>query len=93
MIQLHGHESIERVEAVRALCGKPVIKAVSVGSASDVDKAMQAINDATKALMEARAALWKQKDESKAAREQAKSKGKPTKPSGGLPGERKPVRK
>lgn len=36
LIQLHGSESVARIEAVRALTGKRVIKAVKVASAADV---------------------------------------------------------
>ena len=36
MLQLHGHESPERVGAVKARFGLPVIKAIGVASAADV---------------------------------------------------------
>lgn len=36
MIQLHGHETPERVDKVRLLSGLPVIKAVGVSTARDV---------------------------------------------------------
>ena len=36
MLQLHGHESLERVSAVKARFGLPVIKAIGVASAADV---------------------------------------------------------
>ena len=36
MLQLHGHESPERVGAVKACFGLPVIKAIGVASAADV---------------------------------------------------------
>lgn len=36
LIQLHGSESVARIEAVRALTGKRVIKAVKVAGAADV---------------------------------------------------------
>lgn len=39
MIQLHGAESIARVAAVRTLSGLPIVKAVSVSSASEVSDA------------------------------------------------------
>ncbi len=39
LIQLHGDESPERVRQVRALSGCPVIKAVKVETAADVDAA------------------------------------------------------
>ncbi len=37
MIQLHGREPPERVAAVRARCGLPVIKALGVASPADLD--------------------------------------------------------
>ncbi len=39
-LQLHGHESPARVEAVRAKFGLPVIKAVPVATAAEVEAAM-----------------------------------------------------
>lgn len=39
MLQLHGHEPPERVAAVRARTGLPVIKAVAIGDAADVVRA------------------------------------------------------
>ncbi len=36
VIQLHGHESPERVAGIRARFRKPIIKAISVASAADV---------------------------------------------------------
>lgn len=36
MLQLHGHESVERVEAIRARFGRPVIKALGMADASDL---------------------------------------------------------
>lgn len=36
MLQLHGHESPERVAAVRRRFGLPVIKAVAIGAAADL---------------------------------------------------------
>lgn len=37
MLQLHGHESPERVQAVRARYGLPVMKAVGVAEAADLE--------------------------------------------------------
>ena len=34
-IQLHGHESAERVAAIKARSGKPVIKAIAIADAAD----------------------------------------------------------
>ncbi|WP_443748912.1 phosphoribosylanthranilate isomerase [Asticcacaulis solisilvae] len=39
MIQLHGHETPERVAEVKALTGLPVIKAISVSNADDLTAA------------------------------------------------------
>jgi phosphoribosylanthranilate isomerase len=39
LLQLHGHETAERVAAVRARFGKPVIKAIPVSEAADLDRA------------------------------------------------------
>ncbi len=39
MLQLHGHETPERVAAVRRRFGRPVAKALGVGSAADVTAA------------------------------------------------------
>jgi phosphoribosylanthranilate isomerase len=36
LVQLHGHETPERVAAIRASFGKPVLKAIPVSSAADV---------------------------------------------------------
>ena len=38
-VQLHGSETPERVAAIRALTGKPVIKVIKVGGPEDVAKA------------------------------------------------------
>lgn len=37
VIQLHGHESVERVNEVRARFKKPILKAIPVASAADVE--------------------------------------------------------
>ncbi len=39
LIQLHGHETVERVAEIRAHVRKPIIKAVAVASAADVEAA------------------------------------------------------
>ena len=39
MLQLHGHETPERVAEIRACFGKPVIKAIPVSEAADLDRA------------------------------------------------------
>ena len=35
-LQLHGHETPERVAAIKALCGLPVMKAVGIATAGDL---------------------------------------------------------
>jgi phosphoribosylanthranilate isomerase len=50
LIQLHGRESPERAAAVRAMAGRPVIKAVGVRDASDIAAAL-AYEDAADHLM------------------------------------------
>jgi phosphoribosylanthranilate isomerase len=39
LLQLHGHETPERVAAIRARFGKEVIKAIPVSEAADLDRA------------------------------------------------------
>jgi len=39
LLQLHGHETPERVAEIRARFGKPVIKAIPVSEAADLDRA------------------------------------------------------
>jgi phosphoribosylanthranilate isomerase len=39
LLQLHGHETPERVTEIRARFGKPVIKVISVSEAADLDRA------------------------------------------------------
>ncbi len=39
LLQLHGHETPERVAAIRARFGKKVIKVIPVSAASDLDRA------------------------------------------------------
>jgi phosphoribosylanthranilate isomerase len=50
LIQLHGRETPERVAAVRAGFGLPVMKAIKVGSAEDVEAA-RAYEDAADLLL------------------------------------------
>lgn len=40
LIQLHGKETPERVAAIRARCGRPVMKAISVATRADADRAL-----------------------------------------------------
>ena len=39
LLQLHGHETPERVAAIRQKFGKPVMKAIKVAVAGDIDRA------------------------------------------------------
>lgn len=39
-VQLHGKETPERVVAIRARCGRPVMKAISVETRADADRAL-----------------------------------------------------
>jgi phosphoribosylanthranilate isomerase len=39
LLQLHGHETPERVAEIRSRFGKPVIKVISVSEAADLDRA------------------------------------------------------
>ena len=39
LLQLHGHETPERVAAIRARFGKKVIKAIPISAAADLDRA------------------------------------------------------
>ena len=42
MLQLHGAETAERVAALKARTGKPVIKAIKVASPADVQRGIEA---------------------------------------------------
>lgn len=52
--QLHGHEDADRIQAVRDQFGRPVMKAVGVGSASDVSHANAIFGVADKLLLDAK---------------------------------------
>lgn len=54
-IQAHGNETPERVEAIRALTGKPVIKAIKVREAADIQKASAYEQQASLILFDAKA--------------------------------------
>jgi phosphoribosylanthranilate isomerase len=56
MLQLHGHESPARVEAIKARCGLPVIKAIGVATAADVAAAADFESVADTLLFDARPA-------------------------------------
>lgn len=53
-LQLHGQENLERVAAVRARFGRPVIKAVGVAGAADVARAAAYASVADEILFDAK---------------------------------------
>jgi phosphoribosylanthranilate isomerase len=55
MLQLHGHESPERVLHVKALYGLPVIKAMSISDAADLERVDAYIGVADRFLFDAKA--------------------------------------
>jgi len=55
MVQLHGHEKPERVADVKALTGLPVIKAISVSNADDLNAAKAHEDGADYLLFDAKA--------------------------------------
>ncbi len=56
MLQLHGHESPERVAEIRARFGKPVMKAVGIGSEDDLAALADYAEVADQILVDARPA-------------------------------------
>lgn len=55
LIQLHGRESPERVAAIRALTGRPVMKALGIATASDLDAVPAYAAVADRILLDAKA--------------------------------------
>ncbi len=55
MLQLHGHESPERVAAVKARFGLPVMKAISIHERVDLDQMADYIGIADQFLLDAKA--------------------------------------
>ena len=55
LVQLHGHESLERVAAIRARFGVPVMKAVGIASAADLALAQAYAAVADRLLLDAKA--------------------------------------
>jgi phosphoribosylanthranilate isomerase len=51
LLQLHGSETPERVAAVKARTGKPVMKVIKVGEASDVERGIAAYAGVADRLM------------------------------------------
>jgi phosphoribosylanthranilate isomerase len=54
LIQLHGGETPERVEAVRRRTGRPVMKAIGVGNAADLDRISDYRGAADRILLDAK---------------------------------------
>ena len=54
MLQLHGHETPDRVRAVKARYGLPVMKAVGVADASDLDSLESYLKVADQLLVDAK---------------------------------------
>ncbi len=54
MLQLHGKETPERVAAVKARYGLPVIKALAMGDAGDLDKVSAYLGIADRLLLDAK---------------------------------------
>ncbi len=55
MLQLHGHETPERVAAVKARFGLPVMKAMSIRERADLDQIAPYLGIADKFLLDAKA--------------------------------------
>ena len=51
LLQLHGKETAERVAAIKARTGKPVMKAFNVGSADDIERGIAAYASVADRLM------------------------------------------
>jgi phosphoribosylanthranilate isomerase len=51
LVQLHGKETPERVAAIRARTGKPVMKALNVSAASDIERGIAAYASVADRLM------------------------------------------
>ena len=51
MLQLHGAETAERVAALKARTGKPVIKAIKVAGPADVERGIEVYADVADRLM------------------------------------------
>jgi phosphoribosylanthranilate isomerase len=51
MLQLHGRETAERVAAIKARTGKPVMKAINVAEAQDVERGIKAYAGVADRLM------------------------------------------
>ena len=53
-IQLHGYESVQKVEDLRLSLGKPIIKAIGVSNSFDMDMAARYFSVADKLLFDAK---------------------------------------
>ena len=54
LIQLHGEETPERVEAIRVRTGRPVMKAIGVADAADLDRISDYLGVADRILLDAK---------------------------------------
>ncbi len=54
MLQLHGDETPERVAAIKQRFGKPVMKAVAIAEAADLDRAARYLGVADRLLFDAK---------------------------------------
>jgi phosphoribosylanthranilate isomerase len=54
LIQLHGHESPERLQAIRARFGRPVMKAVGIADAADLHLAERYLPHADRLVLDAK---------------------------------------
>lgn len=54
LVQLHGHETPQRVEEIKNLCSRPVIKAIRIGTRDDVAEADRYARSADIILYDAR---------------------------------------
>lgn len=52
--QLHGHEDVDRIKAVQAMFGRPVMKALGIASAQDVNHANSFTGVSDKLLLDAK---------------------------------------
>lgn len=54
MLQLHGHETPDRVRDIRRRFGKPVMKAIAVAEAGDAERALDYLDSADLILFDAK---------------------------------------
>lgn len=54
LIQLHGHESPERLAYIRALAGRPIIKAIGIAEQGDLEAIAAYVKDCEHILLDAK---------------------------------------